>query len=187
MAQHLDEANRVADFKIKQLKKEQQSLYRRALEEQRNQINSRTLANKSESLKKDREMVQGLNFFVSSEDRNPLRSKQKRILETKMMEDNMMFKKQALQEAKQVEDKEKNAMAEAIKRIKEEDIKKAEIERQNKVRIVNALKESYNIQEEFKNKEKNDNKQLDRVYSERHREKLIQADMERQQVILLIM
>eukprot|EP01022_Parablepharisma_sp_SALTPOND_P008210 TRINITY_DN135387_c1_g1_i1.p4 TRINITY_DN135387_c1_g1~~TRINITY_DN135387_c1_g1_i1.p4 ORF type:complete len:186 (-),score=57.72 TRINITY_DN135387_c1_g1_i1:1216-1773(-) len=164
--------------------KERQALYRQELENQRKEIQTRINMSKNMDSQKDKESLQKqLNFMKETADGDYLKEKQKKALAINIMDENVKLKRKVLEEAKEKEQRETLAVMERLKRIEEEEKAKIEAEKQNRIKLANALKESYNVQEDIRRQQREKLKELDKVYSEKHKERLMEEEKYRQRVI----
>ena len=188
MARHLDEVNKEVDIREKQLTKERQNIYKQELEKQRKEIQERAAASKnvvSEFEKKAvQDQVDRLREIAAKES---MKGKLKKKIEMSIMNENINIKRKNVEENKQVELYENSVMMNELKRLETEEKVKTRTEKVNKDEMANALKEAYVVQQSMKQQEKEKLKQLDKVYCEKYKEKLIEDDKDRQRVILLLL
>ena len=176
----------MADIKEREAARARQEYYRQELEKQtaeaRNRINE---SRRAEVVQEENMQKMKMGSIKTLENNEEEKEKKKRIIAINIMDENMRSKIQAVKAIKETERIETQEMMENIKRSQEQEKIKEEREKLNKARIANALKMSYDVQENIKRQEAEKEKELDKMYCERHREKLMQDDQYRQKVIHL--
>jgi len=186
MAKHFDEVNKMVDIREREVMRAKQNAYRQELEGQTKERQDRLKANKNAKTEDERLLLQQqIGLFKESESGEVQKERQKKAVAMSIMNENLVLKNKAVQEMKEVERQEALAMMQSIKQTQEEEKIRAEDERKNRLRIADALKLSYNTQEAIKKREKDNLRELDKMYYEQEKSKLIQDEQQRQQVILL--
>lgn len=183
VAQHLDEVNKVADCRERQLIKQRQEKYRQELEKQTRELCNRNYAAKNALSAEDRELLrQQQSILKGSANEEVAEEQRKKELAAKIMDENVMWKQRAVEAMREVKRREDLEALEVSKKLQEEERAQIEALKRERVKIANALNESYTIQEEMKKREQERAKEMDRKYSEMHREKLSRDEEYRQRV-----
>lgn len=173
----------MVDIKEREAMKLRRDMYRHELEKQAQEMNNRIKASKHAALEEERNLLaRQLGSVRESQDTEIQSKSQKKAIAMRMMNENMKLRSMALEQTKETERRENMEMMQRIKEAQEEEKIKREIERQNRMRIADALKMAYIMQEKIKKQEDEKLKELDRMYSEKHKEKLLQDEKYRQRV-----
>jgi hypothetical protein len=184
VAKHLDEVNKMADVKERELLKAKQNLYRQELENQRKELYSRISADKLAAIEEEKRFLQRqMGSVTDSANKEVENEKKKKEIAINIMDENIRLKREAVRANKEAEQIQASIELEHIKHVQEEEKVKEELGKQQRVKIVNALKESYNAQENLKKQENDKLKELDKLYCQQHAQKLINDEKYRQRVL----
>ncbi len=180
---HQDEVSLAAEERERQLQKERQRLYSQQLAAQKAELDSRMRRNTEVGSVEDREAVQLQTDFVKQKaELEKLQSAEKRAKAESIMQENLVEKRRATMAVKELEKQDNMMVLEQIKRINEEGEQKVRDEKDVKVRVVNALRESYEIQEEMKRRQRMQTKELDKVFLKKEEELSQENERNRQRV-----
>jgi hypothetical protein len=193
VAKHVDEVNRMVD--IREAMRARQNMYRQELENQTREMQNRLKANKNANTEAERLLLQQhliqylreqIGSVKESENGELQKEKQKKAIAMNIMNENARLKNRAMEEMKEIEKQEALAVIQSMKQTQEEEKIRAENERRNRLRIADTLKLSYDTQETIKKQERSKLKELDKIYCEQEKTKLMQDEQQRRQVILYI-
>ncbi len=183
MACHLDEVNRDAEARERQLLRERQIRYRQELEDQRAEIATRLMMSKNAVSEKEKESARKEADFANlAAERDVRKEVEKRVQAVNITDENMRNKQKVIEKSKAEEQREDAEMCENMKRVEEEERTRERTEKVNRGRIAQALKESYHVQEDLLRQKADRLRALDRVYVEQYAEKLNRDDKDRQRV-----
>lgn len=172
----------MVDIKERELARIRQDMYRQELDKQANEAYNRANAQKYQSSEHEQKMMQMQVGSLKQIERNEIeREMKKRSMAVNMMDENMRLKQKTIEDNKEAERRENMVIMDRIKKTQEEERMKIEYQKLNKVKIANALKMSYDVQEGMKKQENDKRKELDKMYSDEYQQKLIQDDKNRQQ------
>lgn len=185
VAKHVDEVNKMTDIKERELFKAKQNLYRQDLENQRKELYSRISADKVATIKEEKRLLQRrMGSVTDSANKEIENERKKKEIAINMMDENIRLKREVIRANKEAKEKQALLELEHIKHIQEEEKIKEELEKQQRVKIANALKESYNAQEDLKKQENDKLRELDKLYCQQHAQKLINDEKYRQRVLI---
>lgn len=183
VAKHLDEVNKMADLKEKELMKARQNIYRQELENQRRALYSRISADKAAAVEEEKKLLQRqMGSVVDSSNKEVENERKKKEIAMNIMDENMRLKKEAVRASKEAEQKEALVALERIRVVQEEEKARNEFDKQQRVRVANALRQSYDAHENLKKQESDKVRELDRFYCEQHKKKLTEDEKYRQRV-----
>eukprot|EP00826_Nyctotherus_ovalis_P047592 TRINITY_DN5494_c0_g3_i2.p2 TRINITY_DN5494_c0_g3~~TRINITY_DN5494_c0_g3_i2.p2 ORF type:complete len:181 (+),score=83.16 TRINITY_DN5494_c0_g3_i2:749-1291(+) len=109
-----------------------------------------------------------------------VKEQRKKDMAAKIMDENIMWKHRAVEAMREAKRREDLEALEVSKKLQEEERAQIEALKRERVKIANALNESYTIQEEMKKREQEKARQMDRKYCEMHKEKLSRDEKHRQ-------
>ena len=169
------------DIREKELLREKQKLYREELERQKREAYDRIIRSKNAASDEERRLLESeIGSIQQSKDKDLMKERQKKEVAMNIMDENIRLKQEAVRNLKDIERREAAVELEKIKRIQAEEQLKNDAEKNNKLRIANALRVSYDVQENMKKQEFDKLKELDKEYCEKHKQKLIDDEKYRQ-------
>ena len=178
---HQDEVSKEAEYKEKILQKEQQRSYCKELQKQRHDLEAKNKLIKEQQIKADLKMLKEQNGMLKQNFINQeTKEMEKRSIAVKIMRENIEKKRRAEELEKDIR---KNEEMEIINAIKQSDYESdlRECYRKNtKLASMNSLKQSYDLQEELKRKERIQERERDKIYLEKEIELRMKDERDRQ-------
>jgi len=183
---HQDEVNKDAEYKEKLFLKDRQEKYRLDLEQQRHDLETKSKAWKQKIIEEEKQSLQKqLDFTKMSANKESSNVLEKKAKIMSIMDENKKNKEKIQEGIRKQVIQENQVVAEKLKKIRDEEERKKELEKESKQKIAQALQISYGIQEEMRKKQKEKQKEMDVAYKMMHQDKLAEDDKDRQRVIKL--
>lgn len=177
---HMDEVERVAGIREKELERERKELYRKGLDEQ---LEMRSRRFGRGGTEEDRKIFEEqMNRAKQQEANELLKQQQNKMLAINIMDENLRARRRAEEELREAQAKQDEALLANMRRNHEAEQQRLELERRSKQKRVNDLIDSYNQQEALKKEQERKLRELDRVYSDQYKERLLNEEKDHQRV-----
>lgn len=182
IAQHADEANVIAELKERVNMRHRQRLYREDLEKQQRDVNE--FISKYGGIKEEKEALEKqLSLMRKMEDEDLVEMQRRRDEVRAVMEENVRRKNRMQQHTNALKRQADLDELNGLKKVQEEERTSNEVELQRRMKVIDELRLSYAAQEAAKRYENEREKEMDKVYNEQYRQKLLEDDAYRQKVI----
>jgi len=179
---HLDEVGRSAEMREREMQKERKEQYKKDLDEQR-----RVMAGfRRDKAEEDLMMLENKNNYMKElEAKEAQKHQQDRMIAINIMDENLRARNKAIQEVKEAQKKQDQELLSNMKRGFDNEQMRLENERQRKQRLINDLANSYIEQEAMKKERDRQLKELDKIYADQYKEKLLNDEKEHKKVNII--
>ena len=184
MVRHQDEVSQEAELQEKMWQKEQQKAYLQDLDQQRREIQMRSRQSLEDGSLDDKVAVaiqKEMATEAAAREKKRVEDKKSRALN--LMEENMREKQKADQELREQTAQEHQLVHTTLRRMQEEDEKKAAAERNVKTKLVNSLQESYAVQTSLAKRQRERERELDKLFTAQQIERTAENEKNRQKVL----
>jgi hypothetical protein len=180
---HKDEMAKIDEMKEKEAQKERQRKYWEALEEQRKELKTKALQSNEENRFREQEALkQQIDFGKNNAELAQAKEQEKKVKAMELMLENFREKQKAKEDIKEQEKNENKAIQEHLRNLQDREMERVEQEKNAKLRLASALKQSYTVQEQLKMQEKYKEKELDKLFTAKQEEVAVTVEKDRQRV-----
>jgi hypothetical protein len=180
---HQDEVTRESERLEKARQKELQKAYLQELDQQRREIHNRS-QQRQENGSIDDKVAVALQKEMANEAavREQKRIQEKKALAQSLVEQNIKEKQKVQQEHREQLNQEHTLIQSTLRRMQEEDEKKAAAERNAKARLISSLQESYAVQASMAKRQKERERELDKLFTAQQVERTAESERAREKV-----
>lgn len=176
---HMDEVERLAEMKEREVQKQKKEQYKRELDDQRRVMEGF----RRDGAEEDQVIFNSQATYLKQlEAKEAQKHQQDRTLAINIMDENLRARNRAVQEVREAQKKQDQALLDNMRRNNEDEKMRLELERQRRQKMTNDLVNSYNEQETLKKERDRRLRELDMIYADQYKEKLLNEEKEHQRV-----